>query len=1034
MVCMKCGKTIESTEIMCADCIRDSGGGLRSDDIRSSSEKRKKKLRKILIIVGSLLIVIAICVSAFLQMFKPKNDFFGIDYIVDTSKELLKEVNSGSMPEIIYDKKDKIPSFILGSYTKFKVLDGNAAIKSLNTLKKIMNFTNPEEEFKLEKVNETENGKSYRLQQYFKGVLVYAKQLVVSTDKKGKTLSLSGDYDVILSLDVTPKITEELAKKKALEEFGDKATAQNATLVIFSNSKIKSTLAWKIKITGTLGGKFVNQFKFIRATDKFVLATENLVKGEGVDASGYDIKGRTRSFKAKQSSSKFLMCDPTRNITIYDMATDKIYDSSSATSWTSKAGVSGIYNMGIVYDFFKIHGLNSYDNNGAPINVYIDPPIQNAYWSDPNFVFGESTGEFSNLTGSLDVVGHEFTHAIISSSGQPQLNFDGTPGTLDEAYADILGNLIENITENTDEWTNAEDSMINGNKPFRNYENPTSQGDPEVLYGQNYQDPSDEYDDGGRHVNSTIVTHSAYLMWKNGLGFGLDKETMFKLWYNSLAYLSKDSGYEECRAAVVMAAKNMALSDDAQRVIKESFVSTGMGKPELTGKVTKADTDLDLTNNVSIPNCKITLSSVSSFSNDENTYADTPIVKTSDANGAFTYPEIPMGMYDIKFEISGYTTFEDTISVNGMTNMKVTLDKFTSNTLTGKINVADADMDFSNNLPLEGASLEITKKTGSVPMTETTTTDYRGEYTFSNLVEGLYSFTIYKEGYLDTTQLVAVKANQVNYYNAIIEAVPVGYDGNGGASGKIVDVLNGNGVSSLTLKLRRGMSNISRGIIYKELLTSSGGLYSVSNLPAGTYCFEIIDGRELPSESKRYLKSYTNIKILGNKTIANQDGAVSTSLNTNQLRIRLRWGSLPRDLDSHFRGPKAGGGTFETYYPGSMKKYFEGSKLVAALDLDDTTSYGPETTTLYYPRNGLYEFYVRDYTNYKSRSSTALSTSNATVEVYVGASSVPTYVFAVPDGAGTTWKVFTYNSVNQTITPSNQMSYKVLKGDNGPGY
>lgn len=95
---------------------------------------------------------------------------------------------------------------------------------------------------------------------------------------------------------------------------------------------------------------------------------------------------------------------------------------------------------------------------------------------------------------------------------------------------------------------------------------------------------------------------------------------------------------------------------------------------------------------------------------------------------------------------------------------------------------------------------------------------------------------------------------------------------------------------------------------------------------------------------------------------------------------------------------------------------------IADLDLDDTSSYGPETTTVYNDIPGMYTFYVHDWTNQNNSSNTQLSASGAKVTIFSGSSSIPVEEFSVPEGTGTIWKVFTYNSVTGEITASNTIS------------
>jgi uncharacterized protein YfaP (DUF2135 family) len=141
-------------------------------------------------------------------------------------------------------------------------------------------------------------------------------------------------------------------------------------------------------------------------------------------------------------------------------------------------------------------------------------------------------------------------------------------------------------------------------------------------------------------------------------------------------------------------------------------------------------------------------------------------------------------------------------------------------------------------------------------------------------------------------------------------------------------------------------------------------------------------------------------------------------LPANQIRIVLTWGATPSDLDSHFFGPLADGTRFHMYYP-----YSSGSSPwpdVVALDLDDVTSFGPETTTLFQQFNGVYKFSVHDYTNRNSTTSSQLSNSGAQVRVYKGANLIAN--FNVPlNQPATLWEVFELEG--DTVRPLNNMLF-----------
>ena len=343
--------------------------------------------------------------------------------------------------------------------------------------------------------------------------------------------------------------------------------------------------------------------------------------------------------------------------------------------------------------------------------------------------------------------------------------------------------------------------------------------------------------------------------------------------------------------------------------------------------------------------------------------------------------------------------------------------------LIGEVVKADGDTDSTNNEVLPNATVKITK--GNV--TQTTKTNSDGIYYFEKLISGTYTITVSKEGYKTATQTINIADEQASYYNSTIELISNTSTENGTASGVIYDVLTGNGVKGLTLKIRSGMGNTT-GTIVKTIKTGEDGKYSVA-LPAGNYCVQIIDERTLSNEKDRYLTNSFDIKTIGNKTIGSQNGNVSTAISAQQVRIVLKWGEYPRDLDSHLVGPTSDGSKFHTYF--SKNGYYEDDIKIADLDLDDTSSYGPETTTIYNPISGKYQFYVHDYSNRANDDSLELSKSGATVQVYIGASNKPAYTFNVPKQKGTLWKVFEYDSVTKKIKPINEMSYERYASDIG---
>jgi hypothetical protein len=93
--------------------------------------------------------------------------------------------------------------------------------------------------------------------------------------------------------------------------------------------------------------------------------------------------------------------------------------------------------------------------------------------------------------------------------------------------------------------------------------------------------------------------------------------------------------------------------------------------------------------------------------------------------------------------------------------------------------------------------------------------------------------------------------------------------------------------------------------------------------------------------------------------------------NANGVSIKLTWGALPGDLDSHLWTPS-----------GAHVYYSSKGQLTAApfanLDVDDTSSFGPEVVTLTKLMVGTYKYAVRNYSGY---SDGPMKSSGARVEL-----------------------------------------------------
>lgn len=130
-----------------------------------------------------------------------------------------------------------------------------------------------------------------------------------------------------------------------------------------------------------------------------------------------------------------------------------------------------------------------------------------------------------------------------------------------------------------------------------------------------------------------------------------------------------------------------------------------------------------------------------------------------------------------------------------------------------------------------------------------------------------------------------------------------------------------------------------------------------------------------------------------------------------EYRAVLTWGETPRDEDSHLIGTDGTSEPFHVYYadPSAYRGNDGDDDRIAWLDVDDTTSYGPETVTFSVSSSGIYSYYVHNYS-----AEAPLNTSGAQVVLYRGNEMIKTYSIPSDWSNQNAWTVFSI--VNGQVT------------------
>jgi Zn-dependent metalloprotease len=211
---------------------------------------------------------------------------------------------------------------------------------------------------------------------------------------------------------------------------------------------------------------------------------------------------------------------------------------------------------GITYDFYRqVLQRNSLDDAGMALvsSVHVGKSLNNAFWTGQQMAYGDGDSKlFTRFTRSLDVVGHELSHGVISYSAD--LLYQNESGALNEHFADVLGMLTRQWHTKTDaasaDWLVGKDIMgpaakARGLRTFtaeKAYENDPYFGtDPQPKHLRDqFKGTSDN---GGVHINSGIPNHAFYrfAMALQGNAW----EAAGSVWYNSLLTLKSEAQFTD---------------------------------------------------------------------------------------------------------------------------------------------------------------------------------------------------------------------------------------------------------------------------------------------------------------------------------------------------------------------------------------------------------------------------------------------------------------------------------------------------------
>jgi hypothetical protein len=220
--------------------------------------------------------------------------------------------------------------------------------------------------------------------------------------------------------------------------------------------------------------------------------------------------------------------------------------------------------------YSDVFGRSSYDGQGAQaiVTVHYEQDYDNAFWNGEQLVFGDGDGKvFGSFTEPVDVLGHEFTHAVTQFTAA--LTYQGQPGALNESVSDCFAmclkqRLLGQSAAQAD-WLVGQGIFLRGIRaralrdmahPGTAYDDPTLGKDPQVGDMSAYVDTAD--DNGGVHTNSGIPNRAFYLA-ATAIG-GQTWDGAGRIWYAALTggQVTADTDFSGFATATVAAAGDHA--------------------------------------------------------------------------------------------------------------------------------------------------------------------------------------------------------------------------------------------------------------------------------------------------------------------------------------------------------------------------------------------------------------------------------------------------------------------------------------------
>ncbi|NFK77905.1 peptidase M4 family protein [Clostridium botulinum] len=451
------------------------------------------------------------------------------------------------------------------------------------------------------------------------GIPVYYGRIVFTTEKDSTVSSINGGVDISFENEnwknkIKLSKSDAIAKAKnniKYEELHDSKADlylykfEGKPYVVYLVDLVTDTGNWNVFVNagdGSIVNKFNNTPTLTNTKDKKLTSTKktNTKANNVVDVQGDTIKGKGKSslngivdIDLTYKDGKYYLKNSNKNIYVYDINNKYIgytksdllrasslveNNSNEFTDDKHIIAVDTYINLGKTYDYYKDKfNRNSIDNKGMKVEAFVDyNAVGDAAWSEEfnSMFFGNGDGKnFTHMSRSLDIVGHEFSHGVTHK--ESNLKYENESGALNESFSDIMGVAIKgkNFKIGEDSWT----PDIEGDA-IRDMQDPSKGYQPAHM--KDYRSMDIRYDNGGVHVNSGIINHAAYLIADEveKLGVENSKDIMAKLFYTANCYeWDETTNFSKCRNDLIKVTKDLYGENSKYvQIVENAFDKVGI--------------------------------------------------------------------------------------------------------------------------------------------------------------------------------------------------------------------------------------------------------------------------------------------------------------------------------------------------------------------------------------------------------------------------------------------------------------------------